>query len=334
MALVRPPDTPPAYIEWKTEECCLLTLFSVFKRVLLEWQKWIVSWFEKEPQITHTVTPLPPQASPVLPPQVQSDLPQTEPVSPPAQPAPPQVKPSLISRELFDAALNAERNVFLSSCIDLTGNDEKALPICEAIYTKTLPRIGRYGSPYKQANEILTLKLPLGHLSKFPLSIQHKIAESDYDLFFILLDGREVREESRNAIFHAWCFPELEYRGSRSKNFAMGLFEPRGVSPAENGSIGIDTFNVQQVHIHDYCISPNNARFNVTEDISSFYLACQGEGRGVAAYCVLLNEEEIAKQVSDTGLPRNSCSVNDFLEKVPLPQEIRNKMGELLTYAP
>ncbi len=211
------------------------------------------------------------------------------------------------------------------------------------VYLECLPTIGHYDpSGYEFADPMLTVRLPIAQLSRFPAEIQNRygsLGRDQLDLFFVVFDGTDLSTVSRNVIIHPLAFPDVLFNSTANGNFEMGICSPRGVVREESSDgLNVDSFCSMNVHVHpqgdSMAISPDNARFNIDPgcDISSFYFASDLPGyRGVAFMALMVNRDSAGMRSA------LDCSGNitEFVENVAphLDETEIDRIRQMLMFA-
>lgn len=255
-----------------------------------------------------------------------------------------------------------EKTPLLCHQINLLG-EGPTTGFCPPVGMACMPYIGKYGAAYPMAMNILAIRLPKSQLHAFPEKIRNQLTsypEPRLDLFFIIYNaaGLKQRDQAassgqpahlRNIIYHPIVFRDFPANESRIASVAMGIFNPRGLQeiPQAEAGIQFEGYSPKCVYFHpsgrdsggQVCISPNDARFAMTEDpISTFYSAAAlPENRATAVFGVILNESsrespEVQKVFSAL---KNNTHLQGFLNSLneqKLDAAILNPIEEILSF--
>jgi len=204
-----------------------------------------------------------------------------------------------------------------------------ARPPHESPLSLQLPSVGEYESGFVQdyTDLYMGVRLPKSQLVHFPKEMHDRFREKkNVELFSLVFkDIGNAETSARNLSMHRMALPEYRNDANEAHMTSMRIkiYEPQGVSEYQDKSSAIplkgDTKSLQ-IHIHPgkedqqfAAFSPNNARFNLDEEVASFYFSSEFRGKSVLAHVLILQKPDSGegKKVLDAIA---KPSVADFVE--------------------
>jgi len=210
---------------------------------------------------------------------------------------------------------------------------------CPGLKLPCVPHLGEFngGQEYQLAQTLAAVRFMREPHDKIPPDgfnlLMRRDHVKDIETYIVLHDMQNIRDWLYakgkpyivNILFHAWLFPELQYRGEDSAKMETAIFCSEGVFPINDptGAAKVLKKQEQKVWLKDkvyMCMGPDTTKIRVDRHrlVCTFWSLCIPEDgeRAICTKHILLNENQthICKEIVSSCTQLLEVSVPSILQ--------------------